>query len=822
MGTLFQDVRFAFRQLRKAPSFTATAVLTLALGIGANTAIFSLVNSILLKPLPVPNPEQIASLVPRENSGPLQLGLSWNEYKQVRAQSGRNFSDIIAYTLNLDGLAVKGQQPDRILTAYASGNLFEGLGLKPAAGRLFLRSEGEVLGRDAVIVLGYDYWQQRFNGDPTVVGRTVTLDGHPLTIVGVAPKGFGGMQGFLTTAAYLPLSQLPIGGTSADAINNWQNRMFFIYGRLRSGVDMKQANAALNVVAQDIARLHPDVEKKLSIEAFPEPQLRVNPGDPNTMFVIAGLFLSLALMVLLLACVNVANLVLVRATAREREMAIRTALGAQRSRLIRQMITESVMLALLGGGMGVVLGMAASTALSHLDLHTDLPIRLVFDFDWRIFFYSFAIALLAGIVVGLVPALRVARANVNTVLHEGSRGVTSGRHWLRDGLVALQIAGSLVLLVVAALFVRSLSAMQTLDFGFKPDHVINFAIDSHEIGMTDAEARDLAANITARLRQLAGVDYVSHATSTPLGYLSNGGDRMVIDGAPVPANPGDLNAGYNVVSAEYFGVMGIDLLRGRVFSEADNEHTTDVAVISDSTAKKFWPNQDPLGHTFRMASEKDRKLQIVGVARDAEFQIYGGAKLLPYFYIPYAQHIKGNTLMIFQLRSNRDLFSLIPSAEKAIHELAPQLPIFQVQTMRQGLYTMNGLLLFQIGASLAAIMGGLGLTLAVIGLYGVVSYAVGRRIHEIGLRMALGASRGSVFRMIYRQSVVIVAIGLGFGLVLALLVARAVRGFVTIDVWDPATYVVVGTVLAMAALASCYFPARYATTVEPMVALRED
>jgi predicted permease len=822
MGTLFQDVRFAFRQLRKAPSFTATAVLTLALGIGANTAIFSLVNSILLKPLPVPNPEQIASLVPRENSGPLQLGLSWNEYKQVRAQSGRNFSDIIAYTLNLDGLAVKGQQPDRILTAYASGNLFEGLGLKPAAGRLFLRSEGEVLGRDAVIVLGYDYWQQRFNGDPTVVGRTVTLDGHPLTIVGVAPKGFGGMQGFLTTAAYLPLSQLPIGGTSADAINNWQNRMFFIYGRLRSGVDMKQANAALNVVAQDIARLHPDVEKKLSIEAFPEPQLRVNPGDPNTMFVIAGLFLSLALMVLLLACVNVANLVLVRATAREREMAIRTALGAQRSRLIRQMITESVMLALLGGGMGVVLGMAASTALSHLDLHTDLPIRLVFDFDWRIFFYSFAIALLAGIVVGLVPALRVARANVNTVLHEGSRGVTSGRHWLRDGLVALQIAGSLVLLVVAALFVRSLSAMQTLDFGFKPDHVINFAIDSHEIGMTDAEARDLAANITARLRQLAGVDYVSHATSTPLGYLSNGGDRMVIDGAPVPANPGDLNAGYNVVSAEYFGVMGIDLLRGRVFSEADNEHTTDVAVISESTAKKFWPNQDPLGHTFRMASEKDRKLQIVGVARDAEFQIYGGAKLLPYFYIPYAQHIKGNTLMIFQLRSNRDLFSLIPSAEKAIHELAPQLPIFQVQTMRQGLYTMNGLLLFQIGASLAAIMGGLGLTLAVIGLYGVVSYAVGRRIHEIGLRMALGASRGSVFRMIYRQSVVIVAIGLGFGLVLALLVARAVRGFVTIDVWDPATYVVVGTVLAMAALASCYFPARYATTVEPMVALRED
>ena len=488
MGTLFQDLRFAVRQLRKAPSFAATAVLTLALGIGANTAIFSLVNSLLVKPLPVPNAEQITTLAPRENNGPLQQTLSWNEYKYVRDQSGRSFSDLFAYTINLDGLAVMGQQPDRIVTTYVSGNFFAGLGVKPAAGRLFLRSEGEVFGQDPVIVLSYDYWQQRFGGDPNVIGRPVTLDGHPLTIVGVAPKGFTGMQPFLSSAAYLPLSQLPISGTPVDAINKWQTRILIVNGRLRSGVSVKQASAALNVVAQDIVRLHPDVEKKLSIEAYPEPQVRINAGDPNAMFLIAGLFLSLALMVLLLACINVANLVLVRATAREREMAIRTALGAQRSRLIGQMITESVMLALIGGGMGIVLGMWASSALSHLDLHADLPVKFVFDFDWRIFCYSFAVALLAGVVVGIVPALRIAKANVNSILHEGSRGVTSGRHWLRDGLVVLQIAGSLVLLVVAALFVRSLSAMQTMDFGFKPDHVMNFAIDSHQIGMNDGEA----------------------------------------------------------------------------------------------------------------------------------------------------------------------------------------------------------------------------------------------------------------------------------------------------------------------------------------------
>ena len=365
LDDLLRDVKFALRQLWKAPSFAVTAMLTLALGIGANTAIFSLVNSLLLKPLPVPNPEQIATLVPRENNGPLLQTLSWNEYKQVRAQSGRSFSDVFADSPNLDGLAAQGQQPERIMTEYVSGNFFDGLGLKAAAGRLFLPSEGETLGQDAVIVLGYDYWKQKFDGDPNVVGRPVWLDGHPLTIIGVAPKGFPGMQLLLTTAAFLPLSELPTGGTPIDAINNWQTRMFLVNARLRPGVDLKQARTTLDMVSQQIRRLQPEVEKKLTIEAFPEPQLRINPGDPKTIFIIAGLFLSLAVLVLLLACVNVANLVLVRATAREREMAIRTALGARRSRLIAQMITESVTLAFIGGAMGVELGMGASRALGH-------------------------------------------------------------------------------------------------------------------------------------------------------------------------------------------------------------------------------------------------------------------------------------------------------------------------------------------------------------------------------------------------------------------------------------------------------------------------
>ncbi len=821
MGALFQDLRFAFRQLRKAPSFAITAVLTLALGIGANTAIFSLVNSLLLKPLPVPNAGQLTTLVPRENNGPLQQALSWNEYKEVRAQASRSFSDVFVYATGLDGLATPGQKPDRIMTNYVSGNFFDGLQLKPAAGRLFLPSEGEVLGADPVIVLGYDYWMKAFSGDPHVVGRPVTVNGHPFTIIGVAPRGFHGIQSFLNLSAYLPLSELPSAGTPAEQLNNWQTRMFTVQARLRDGVTLKQANQELSLVAANLMRQHPDFEKKLGLEVYAEPTLRINPGNPKIMFIVAGLFLSLAVMVLLLACVNVANLVLVRATVREREMAIRTALGARRSRLMAQMITESVTLAFLGGIMGVAIGMAASNTLGHIDLHADLPVQFLFEFDWRIFLYSFAIALLAGIVVGLVPAFRMAKANVNSVLHEGSRGITGGRHWLRDGLVALQIAGSLVLLVIAGLFVRSLGAIQTMDFGFKPDHVINLAMDANELGMTDAQARELAANITTRLHQLAGVDFVSHASSTPLGYFGNG-DRMLIDGAVPPSNPSDWSAGYNVITPEYFSVMGMDVLSGRAFADGDGEHSLDVAIVSQSTAKKLWPNQNPIGHTFRMEGEKDRRLQVVGIANDAEFQIFGGAKQQNYFYIPYAQHSKGNTLMVFQIRSSRDLASLLPLVQKTVHELAPQLPIFQVQTMRESLYTMNGLLLFQIGASLAAIMGGLGLTLAVIGLYGVVSYTVGRRVHEIGLRMALGASRGTVFRMIYKQSIKIVAIGLGVGLAVALLAVRAVGSVVVVSVFDPVTFVAVASVLATAALASCYLPARRAMAVEPMTALRQD
>lgn len=823
MPGLIQDLRFAARQLRRAPSFAFTAVLTLALGVGANTAIFSVVNKFVLRPMPVERPEQLAVIALGQNKQVLFPAISWPEYKTIREQTTQIFSTVVGNCTSMDGIAMPGQQPQRIMTSFVTGNFFSGLGLQPAAGRLFRSSEGEVPRQDAVLVLDYDYWKTRFNGDSGAIGRTVTIDGRPFTIVGVAPRGFHGTVSMVTPAVYMPLSQMPIRGISADALNDWKSRYFQVFGRLRPGVSLRQASATLGVIARGLERLRPVDEKDIAMAAFPEVDQRIPTGDGGaTLKLMSAFFLALAAMVLLLACVNVANLVLVRATERERELAIRTALGAKRGRLLRQMITESVLLSLIGGGFGVVLGAWSSNVLGHLDVHFDIPLNLDFSLDWRIFLYSFLVALMAGIVVGVVPAVRSVRTDVNTLLHEGGRGVTPGRPWFRNALVVCQIAGSLVLLTATGLFVRSLETIQTMDLGFRPDHVLNAVVNPAEIGMDDIQARNLGSRILARLQQLGSVEAVSHADSLPLGYLANRGDTVLTEGVTASTDSLQWGAGYAVISPGYFRVMGIDLLRGRAFSDSDDEHGRDVAIVSESLARKFWPNQDAIGRTFSTGSDKARKLEIVGIARDAEFQIWGGGKTRPFFYLPYAQHFIGSRVMVFQLRTARDPLALATAVQKAIHELAPDLPVFQVQSMRQSLYSLVGFLLFQIGAALAGIMGLLGLTLAIVGLYGVVSYVVSRRTHEIGLRIALGADRGALFRMIYRQSLGLIAGGLALGLALALLVAHAASSLVVVSVWDPLTYTLVCSTLALTALASCYFPARRAMMLDPIAALRED
>jgi predicted permease len=817
METLLQDIRYGARMLMKNPGFMIVAVITLALGIGANTAIFSMVDAFLLRPLPVKDPAQINVLAFQQKQGNFLTQFSLADYRDIRDQSTSVFSEVFAYQFGLDGLSVDGKA-DRIMTNYVSGNYFSALGLKPALGRFILPTEGDVPGADPVMVLGYSYWQTRFGGDPGIVGRKVTVDGQPITIVGVAPKGFVGVYPILSVQGYLPMGMAIIAGNPSDFMTNRQIRNVPILARLRPGVSVQQAQAVLAVVSQRLAQEYPDAHKELNVIAFPELRARPNPDPNNTVLVVGSLFLGLAVMVLLLACVNVANILLVRATVREREMAIRAALGAARIRLIRQLLTESVLLALLGGVAGVLLGYWGSSALGSINVQTDLPVHFDFGFDWRVFGFATAAALLTGIIVGIVPAVRASRGNLSAILHEGGRGVVGGKNRLRSTLVVVQVAGSLMLLIIAGLFTRSLAQAQRTDLGFKPDHVLNLIMDPNEIGYNQAQTRDFYKNLLQRVRTLPGVVSASTANATPMGYYNNF-DSLSIEGyQPPPGQPAPASL-YNTVSTDYFQTMGIPLLRGRIFTEADDENTQYVAIVSEAMAKQYWPDKDSMGRQFQMSTDPKHSLVVVGVAKDIRFNGLTGP-FSPMFYAPFLQHQIANSLQTLQLRTAGPPETMIPEIERAIESLAPQLPIFDVQTMSQALNTLNGLLFYKIGAVLAALLGMLGLVLAIVGVYGVVSYAATQKTHEIGVRMALGAQPADILKMIFREGLLIVGIGLVVGIAGALAAGRVVGSFLTVSARDPVTYMIVTVILMIVALSACFVPARRAMRVDPMVALR--
>jgi predicted permease len=514
----------------------------------------------------------------------------------------------------------------------------------------------------------------------------------------------------------------------------------------------------------------------------------------------------------------VANILLVRSTVREREMAIRAALGAARIRMIRQLLTESVLLALLGGVAGVLLGYWGSSALGSVNVQTDLPIHFDFGFDWRIFSFATAAALLTGIIVGIVPAVRASRGNLSAILHEGGRGVVGGKNRLRSALVVVQVAGSLMLLIIAGLFTRSLAQAQRTDLGFKPDHVLNLIMDPNEIGYNQSQTRDFYKNLLQRVRALPGVVSASTANATPMGYYNNF-DSLAIEGyQPPPGQPAPASL-YNTISTDYFPTMGVSLLRGRNFTEADDENGQYVAIVSEAMAKQFWPDKDPIGRQFQMTTDPKHSLVIVGVAKDIRFNGLTGP-FSPMFYAPYLQHQNGNSLQTLQLRTAGAPETMIPEVEHAIESLAPQLPVFDVQTMTQALNTLNGLLFYKIGAVLAALLGMLGLVLAIVGVYGVVSYAATQKTHEIGVRMALGAQPADILKMVFREGLLIVGVGLLVGIGGALAAGQVVGSFLTVSPRDPVTYAMVTALLLIVALSACFIPARRAMRVDPMVALR--
>jgi predicted permease len=819
MGMLLQDIRYGWRMLCKTPALTVVVAVTLALGIGANALIFSFVNGFLLRPMPVPHPEQIAVLAANQKGdSPLLYSFSYPEFVDFRKQAD-SFAALVGYSLAQPGLSADGHV-DQVLASFVTGNYFSVLGVKPALGRLILGSEENQPGEQPVVVLGYSYWQKRFGGNPGVIGKQVRVNGKQATIIGVGPKQFQGAISVVDMDMYMPWgSAAAFDQVSSNPATDRNTRVVRVMARLKPGVSFSTAQASINVIAARLAKQYPATDANVTVHVYREQLARPAPLANNLIAVIASFFLILGILLLLLACMNVANVLLARATVRQREMGLRAALGAGRSRLIRQMLTETILLGLMGGVLGVILGEWASPRDAFGLASTSLPVRIDYSFDWHVFAYSFAVALFTGIFVGLWPALRASRTDLNRILQEGGRSDSAGagRNRLRSALVVAQVAGSLMLLIIAGLFVRSLRHAESMYLGFDPDHVLSVRMDPHQIGYDQARATEFYRQLEARAQALPGVQSVSLAYGSPLTGNVNAG-TVALEGQTAPSGQQPPSVFFDNVTPAFFETLRVPLLRGRAFTESDNQSAPPVVIVNQTMAEKYWPHQDPIGKHFslKIFTEPAKTMQVVGVSGNGKY-VFISEDPTPFFYVPLAQNY--TSLRALEVRSSVAPEGLLTPLQAEIHKLAPDLPITEAKTMKQAVG--DELLEYRLGAGVAAAMGAIGLLLAVIGIYGIVSFSTEQRTREIGIRMALGGSARDVMRLILQQGVGMVGVGLGVGLLAALGITRVMsRLLVGVSPNDPLTYGAVALLLAAIALLACWIPARRATRVDPGVALR--
>jgi putative ABC transport system permease protein len=819
MDTLWQDIRQGVRMLFKSPGFTLAVALTLGLGIGANAAVFSIVNTMLLRPLAVADPYNLYFLttVHQENEQPHNV--SWKDFTDAREQRDV-FADLAGYSIGFAGLSADNRA-DRIAVAYVTGNYFSMLGITPGAGRLIQPNEGRQYGADPVIVLGHSLWKRRFNGDLSVVGRLVRINSQPFTVIGVVPQTFLGTYALIEFDAYMPIGMVYPETDYKEMIERRDNHGLRVVGRLTPSSTMARAHAGLDVLASQLERQYPETNKTVRFRLVPEYLGRPEPNNADTMPFVAGVFLLLVGLVLLVACVNVVNLLLVRATVRQRELAVRAALGAGRARLVRQLLTESLVLAAMGALAGAALGRAVSTLITRIPFPADIPVRIELPFDWRVFAYIATIALGAGVTVGLLPAIRASRADLNEVLREGGRGMADGstRQRLRSALVVVQVAVSLVLLVAAGLFVRSVRSAQSVDLGFEHARVLNLSMDVSQQGIDEARGRAFYDRVEERVRALPGVESVSYAYSVPFGYY-NSGEIVEVEGKPIAKDQRPPAVGYNVIGPDYFRTLGIAVVRGRAFGRQDDERGRRVAIVNELMAERMWPGEEAIGKRFRMQGSDAGWMEVVGVTRNGKYA-YIFEDPSSYFFIPQAQHYRA--LRVLQLRTAAAPETLIPLVQQEIRSLNPDLPVYDVRSMRRMMDGGNGFFLLNMGALFGAGLGLLGLVLALVGIYGVVSYSAAQRTQEIGVRMALGAQPRDILRLVVGQGLLLVAVGIAVGLVAAFGASSVLRTLLFgISARDPVTYVTVPIALGLMAIVASYLPALRATKIDPVVALRAE
>jgi predicted permease len=810
---LLQDIRYGARMLHKSPSFAVAAIVTLGLGIGVNTAVFSVVNAIVLRPLPVRDSDRLVVIASQRASNRTLRGVSFADLHDYRAVTTDVFEDIAGYGVGFLGLSFIGSEPERVLATWVTGNYFPLLDIRPALGRVIGADEGAPGRIDPVVVLGYSTWQRKFGGDPSVISRSVMVNGRPCTIVGVAPPGFSGTFAFSESELYLPLNW-----RSGDGFDDRHARDLHAIARLRAGVAIDDAQAVMNVAAERLSRQYPESNANLGLRVLPERLARPEEDQYRTNTLGAAIILAMVILVMIVAAVNVTNLLLARAATRHRELAIRSALGAGRGRLVRQMLSETLMLAMLGGGVGVLLGAWVSRALATTRLPGDLPVRFDFRLDGRVLAYSLAVAVITGLLVGLASAVRVSGANLDRMLRGSREGLPTHRHRIRGFLVVAQISCCFVLLSMAGLFVRSLSEAERADLGFRPEGVLNIHMDVGQLGYSEGQGRAFFDEVDRRIRSIPGVENASFAFTIPMGYIRVS-TAIEAEGQPVDRDI-RLSAGQNIVSAGYFQTMGIQIVHGRSFERVDNERSRPVAVVNQHLADMLWPGLDPIGRRFKSPGPDGHWIEVVGVANTGKYQfIFEDPQ--PYLYVPIAQEYTG--LRVLQVRAAMAADALAPAVERAIRGLEPRLPLYDVQSMTRALGSGLGLFPVRVAAIAVAAFGVIALALAIVGLYGVTSYLTSQRTHEIGVRMAVGATQQHIVRLVLEDGAKSVTLGIAAGVVMTLACSRVVDSFLfDVSARDPLTLVSVVPVLAGVASIACAIPAWRAARVDPTIALRSE
>jgi predicted permease len=810
MTSFWQDIRYSLRLIVKAPGYAAIAILTLALGIGANTTIFSWINSALLNPVPgISNPNEVVSLTLGKPGEP--FGFTYPDLEAVRngQQSFTGIAGCWFAQMSVTGKA----KPERIWGMVTSANYFDVLGVRPILGRAFLPAEDEKPGGAPVAVISYRLWQTHFGANPDVLGQNIEINKHAYTIVGVTPAAFQGSQTGVRTEIWVPIMMEAQLDARGDLLHDHHNFWLLIFGRLKPGVSLATAQAEMTLRLKPEAKNYPEEHKgKDTVVAYP---LWRNPWGLNSFLsTLLPMLMIIASLVLLLACANVANLMLVRSIARRREIAIRMSLGAGRWRLVRQLLVESLILALAGGGVALLITFWTAGSLMKFMPDTDFPLGLTIGTDRTVMFATLVIALLAGIIFGILPALRSSRVAPITVLKEDSSSAsgTLRRARLASGLVVAQISLSLLLLICAGLFIRSVRSAQQIYPGFNSHNVWIASYDLFTAGYSEGTGGEFDRQLVAKLEALPEVQSVSLSNRVPLGF--SGGSTSVKPEGYISQPNEVMETQAAVITPNYFNTMQIPIVKGRDFSAQDIKSSQRVAIVSEGFAERYWPHQEALGKQLN-SDFTDEWYTVVGVARDTKVKSLNETST-PFVYLPLYQYYKAE--MMINARVARDPLTVGKSIQDAVHELNSDLVMYNVNTLEsQELFASFGQ---RVAGTFVGAFGLLALVLAAVGIYGVTAYTTRQRTHEIGIRMALGASKEDILRLVLGHGLRLTLIGLGFGLAASFALTRYLSGLLLgVTSHDALTFFSVAILLCAVSLFACFIPTRRAMRVDPMVAL---